>query len=168
MANINLFYISEKCIREYKNPTTGAAYVSVRFLCDQSASGFATIIVEPEQVVPCVIRGEVIEGRRTVYLGNGKDSRSVRICLSEPTEISSAVYKNIFLTNAEIKAIHHRCSVARSKQMLAVNATNKIAEAINAEIASNKPNASAEMTVKTNITINSDNKMVIETVIDRC
>lgn len=133
MAKVFLNYINARSIHENTNKD-GKAFksVSIPWSDPRAVTGFAKINVQPGQVIPCTDRqGNVVDGRNNIVLGKSDSTRKVNICVSAKTDTAEAVYEDIEMTNAEIKAMYDDSRKAYKKSLAIATAdteTGAVAE----------------------------------------
>jgi hypothetical protein len=106
--NAFLNFVSDAMIhmnQTTKEDGTVREFANVTFACDKSASGYANVAVNKGQLLDAKKKdGTVVDGYKTVLLGDTEKTHKVSICTKKATAKKPAQYETISMTNAEIKA----------------------------------------------------------------
>lgn len=121
MASTFINYIKSTSIHE-QTAQNGNKFCNVSIPCKDSVTGFATIAVNPGQIMPTTDKNQqTVLGYNNVLLGKADGKRKVNVCKQAKTDTAEAVYETIEMTNAEIGKL---CAASRK----AYKAAQKAAE----------------------------------------
>lgn len=97
-----LSWVPEKLIH-VNTAGDGRQFASVRFHCDKSANGFASVGASLNQLLPAIRKDTgVVDGYKHVLLGDPDRERIVSICAKAAKGSAKAEYKQVTMTNQEI------------------------------------------------------------------